>query len=134
MKKYIKYILALLFTLFLGLVFGNFNTIFKLNETEVSFSKDLHDFGTIPQNEEVYTYFVVENIGGSPLKISDIEVKCGCTVADWNPNPIGEGMKDSIRVYYDAANIGYFSKEIRVHYNGTQSPQALFLTGTVSKD
>lgn len=99
--------------------------ILKLKETE-------HDFGKIPQGKPVYYNFEIVNTGKEPLKLDDVHASCGCTTPEWSREPIAPGATAIIKVGYNAAAEGGFTKPITISYNTNQSKQ-LTIKGTVWK-
>lgn len=90
------------------------------------------DFGKIPQGKPVYHVFVIVNTGKTELKLDNVQASCGCTTPEWNRNPIAPGAKAEIKVGYNAAAEGVFTKPVTITYNGSQSKQ-LIIKGTVWK-
>ena len=107
--------------------FSNTKTIIKFDTKSI-------DFGDIPVNKEVVTFFVYRNIGESPLKINNITSNCGCTIPRWSRKELAPGMKDSIMVKFDAKTPGYFTKMIYIQSNSKTSPDALYIEGNVVED
>jgi Protein of unknown function (DUF1573) len=99
--------------------------LLKLNETE-------HDFGKIPQGKPVYYNFEIVNTGKEPLKLDDVHASCGCTTPEWSHEPIAPGATAIIKVGYNAAAEGGFTKPITITYNTNQTKQ-LMIKGTVWK-
>jgi hypothetical protein len=91
-----------------------------------------HDFGTIPQGKPVYYFFEIKNMGITPLKLDNVQASCGCTTPEWNKDPIPAGGSDKIKVGYNAASEGAFTKFVTITYNGNQSKQ-IKIEGTVWK-
>ena len=99
--------------------------VLKLKETE-------HDFGKIPQGKPVYYQFEIINTGKEPLKLDDVHASCGCTTPEWSRDPIGPGETAIIKVGYNAAAEGPFTKPITITYHTSQTKQ-LVIKGTVWK-
>ena len=99
--------------------------ILKLKETE-------HDFGKIPQGKQVYYNFEIVNTSKEPLKLDDVHASCGCTTPEWSHEPIAPGTTAVIKVGYNAASEGVFTKAITITYNTNQTKQIL-IKGTVWK-
>jgi len=99
--------------------------VLKLKETE-------HDFGQIPQGKPVYYDFKIINTGKEPLKLDDVHASCGCTTPEWSREPIAPGATAIIKVGYNAAAEGAFTKPITITYNTKQTKQ-LTIKGTVWK-
>jgi len=132
--KYSLYTIALISLLGIGWLFGKSDFIKNRNLTTINIENNVHDFGVIKKDIEVPIYFTYRNSGDSPLVIQDIETKCGCTAAKWDREPLMPGETDSLGVYYDAKALGYFSKEVIIHFNSKKSFAKLFITGTVKED
>jgi len=126
MKK-IPALLFLLMTFFFAGAQGTSapDEVLKLKETE-------HDFGQIPQGKPVYYNFEIINTGKEPLKLDDVHASCGCTTPEWNHEPIAPGATAIIKVGYNAAAEGAFTKPISITYNASQTKQ-LIIKGTVWK-
>ena len=103
------------------------------NPTQITFEKDLHDFGEIIQGEKVNTEFKFTNTGKNDLLISDAYGSCGCTVPEWPKEPIAPGQSGVIKVQFNSANrSGLFNKTVTVVAN-TQpnSNSKLIIKGTI---
>jgi hypothetical protein len=126
MKK-IPALLILLMTFFFAGAQGTSapEEVLKLKEAE-------HDFGQIPQGKPVYYNFEIINTGKEPLKLDDVHASCGCTTPEWSHEPIAPGATAIIKVGYNAAAEGAFTKPITITYNTSQTKQ-LIIKGTVWK-
>ena len=83
-----------------------------------------YDFGKIPQGKPVTHVFEVVNNGTDSLRISNVQASCGCTTPEWERNEVvAPGGKTSIKVGYNAANAGSFTKTITIFYNQEQTKQ-----------
>lgn len=91
-----------------------------------------HDFGKIPQSRPVTHVFEFTNNGKEALKLENVQASCGCTTPEWSKEPIEPGATSSIKVGYNAASEGPFSKTVTVFYNGNQM-KTLVISGTVYK-
>ena len=91
-----------------------------------------HDFAKIPQGKPVYYTFEIVNTGKTPLKLADVHAACGCTTPEWSRDAIEPGATAKIKVGYNAAAEGPFTKTITITYNTNQS-KVLTIKGTVWK-
>jgi hypothetical protein len=91
-----------------------------------------YDFGKIQQNRPVTHAFEITNKGKEPLKLDNVQASCGCTTPEWSRDPIQPGASATIKVGYNAANEGPFTKTISVQYNGSQTT-TIVISGTVFK-
>ncbi len=90
---------------------------------EITFDKQLHDFGKIVAGEVVEYSFKFKNTGGSDLLINRAEASCGCTIPEWPKAPIRPGDSAYIKVKFDSKGRpeGYTEKEIYIQANTNPS-------------
>ncbi|WEK38026.1 MAG: DUF1573 domain-containing protein [Candidatus Pseudobacter hemicellulosilyticus] len=88
------------------------------------------DFGKIPQGRPVTHIFEIVNTGSKPLLLDNVQATCGCTTPEWSRAPIKPGATAQIKVGYNAAADGYFTKSITIQYNSNQT-KVLTITGNV---
>ena len=91
-----------------------------------------YDFGKIQQNRPVTHTFEIINTGKEAIKLDNVQASCGCTTPEWSPEPIAPGTSATIKVGYNAASEGPFSKSISIQYNGKETT-TLLISGTVYK-
>lgn len=101
------------------------------NAPEITFEKETHDFGSIPQGVPATYTFIVTNTGKSPLIITNAAASCGCTTPEWTKEAIAPGKKGFIKATYNAASPGSFMKTVNVTSNGTREMVTLTLKGEV---
>lgn len=99
--------------------------------TNMTFKKEIYNFGEIPMGKSVSTLFRFLNTGKNPLLVKDVTTSCGCTVPEWSKGIIKPNESGEIKIVYDAKYPGYFNKTIMVVYNGKNSPQQLIIEGKV---
>jgi hypothetical protein len=88
------------------------------NPTEITFTKDVHDFGDIIQGELATTEFKFTNTGKNDLIITNAKGSCGCTVPDWPKEPIAPGEGGVIKVQFNSENrSNQFNKTVTVTAN-----------------
>lgn len=107
------------------------NIFAQENNSPAKFTEIKHEFGKIPQGKPVTTEFTFTNTGSKPLIIETAEAGCGCTTPEYPKAPIMAGKKGVIKVTYNAANGGPFTKNVNVKFAGTQLPVTLLITGEV---
>ena len=71
--------------------------------SEITFSRNEHDFGTINEGDIVETTFDFTNTGKSELIITNAKATCGCTVPEWPKQPISVGESGQIKVKFNSA-------------------------------
>lgn len=105
----------------------------EIRSPQITWVKDSYDFGNIPKGVPVEVTFDFTNTGNAPLIISKVEPACNCTNAQWPKTPIMPGQKGKIKVTFDAASSGKFSKSATVTANTKPTEKILTFTGTVVK-
>ena len=102
--------------LILVIVFALAGT-FASQAQEISFEKEIHDFGTFEQHGNGTYEFKFTNTGDAPLIISNSKGSCGCTVPVWPKEPIAPGASNVIKVKYDTKRVGAFNKSVTITSN-----------------
>ncbi len=98
----------------------------------ISFDKTTLDYGTVKTGSDGHRIFTVKNTGDKPLILSSVKPSCGCTVPEWSTDPIMPGKSSQIKVGYNTALNGPFTKQIEVFSNDPEAGRtALIITGTV---
>lgn len=92
---------------------------------EITFDKEVHDYGKMEQHANGECEFVFKNTGTAPLIIENAKGSCGCTVPEWPREPIAPGASASLKVKYDTKRIGLINKSVTVTSNATNSPNAV---------
>jgi hypothetical protein len=99
-------------------------TTVKPEQTEI----ELTDLQTGKTSEAI---FVLKNTGTNPLVIQHVESSCGCTVPEWEKQPIASGKSTEIKVKITPEKSEYFNKTITVHCNTEEEKVVLKITGMV---
>jgi hypothetical protein len=79
-----------------------------------------YDFGKIPQGRPVTHSFELVNRSKSPLLLENVQASCGCTTPEWSQAPIAAGTASVIKVGFNAASEGRFTKVITITYHNGQ--------------
>jgi hypothetical protein len=90
------------------------------------------NFGKIPQGKPVTHIFEFTNTGDKPFALENVVASCGCTTPEWNKDTVAAGATAVIKVGYNAANEGPFTKQVNIFYNGNQTKQ-IIIKGEVWK-
>ncbi len=97
----------------------------------IAFVSTVHDYGTIEQGADGAFEFKFTNQGKTPLILNNVRSSCGCTVPSWTHEQVQPGKEGSIKVVYNTANIGAFTKTITVYSNAKNSEVVLMIKGNV---
>jgi len=101
------------------------------NAPEITFEKEVHDYGTIKQGADGGCEFKFTNTGKEPLIISNAKGSCGCTVPSWPKEPIKPGESGSIHVQYDSKRVGPINKSVTITSNAKTSTKVIRITGNI---
>jgi hypothetical protein len=84
----------------------------------------IHNFGDRGQNEKFDVPLVLENRGDVDLRITDINLSCGCTKGDIPTKELKPGQKTSLTVAVDTSKKGPGKHDfkVRVHSNDPEHP------------
>ena len=103
------------------------------NLTEITFEKNVYDFGTINEGELVNYKFKFTNTGKIPLLISNASASCGCTVPNWPKEPIMPGKGGEIDVTFNSeGKPNHAEKSVTIVANTTPINTILLLKGEVT--
>lgn len=108
------------------LLFAGISTQVQAQELKngpyIEVNKDVHDYGTIEKGGDPYGEFTVTNSGTEPLIISNAKGSCGCTVPEWDREPIMPGKTSKIKVRYDTQRVGPINKTVTLTSNAANEP------------
>jgi hypothetical protein len=99
----------------------------------IKFQKTEHSFGKVKQNKPVTITFPFTNISSGMIYIEDATAECGCTKPTFPMQPISGGKGGEIKVTYDAANLGSFTKKVTVKLVNVAESKILTIKGEVVK-
>lgn len=91
------------------------------NDPEITFETLEHDFGKVRAGEKAGWYFRYKNTGGKPLLITSASASCGCTVPEYQKEPVLPGEEGFIKVVFDTSGrSGKQTKTIILETNALQ--------------
>lgn len=100
-------------------------------QTSLKFVSTTHSFGKIKQNVPATYVFNFSNTGAKPLIVEVATAECGCTTPEYPKEPIAKGKQGNIKVTYNAATAGAFSKKVTVKFASIDEPTILTIQGEV---
>lgn len=113
-------------------VFANAQDAKTLTSTaEITFEKELYDYGTIDYGSDGSYAFKFTNTGKDPLVITNATGSCGCTVPKWPKEPILKGQSAYINVTYDTKRPGPFTKTVTINSNAKSASKVITIKGVV---
>jgi len=92
-----------------------------------------YDFGLLKHHKPSTHEFRFRIISGEALIIDNVRTSCGCTVLDWSYEPVPADSIGIISVEYDARDLGYFYKKLKVYLHGQRKPEWLSIEGEVEE-
>jgi hypothetical protein len=97
----------------------------------VKMKEDTHNFGKIKQGIPATTYFEFKNISNKPVVVQVATAGCGCTRPEWDSLPVPPGGMSKIKVGYNAAAQGAFTKDVYITFAGIPEQKTIHITGEV---
>ncbi len=89
---------------------------------EITFEKEVHDYGKIKQGADGTVEFTFTNTGNAPLILSNAKGSCMCTVPMWPKEPIAPGKSATLKVKYDTKRVGAINKSVTITSNAVNAP------------
>ncbi len=106
-------------------------TIFAQSKAPLDFKEVKHSFGKIKQNVPATYVFAFKNTSSAPVVIESATAQCGCTTPDYPKGVIPKGASNTIKVTYNAASMGSFTKQVTVRVAKVTDPIVLTIDGEV---
>jgi len=97
----------------------------------IKVNTETHDFGKVKQNAPPVYYFEIKNITDKPLVVANTWASCGCTTPDKITEPIAPGATAKLKVQYNAAAVGPFSKDVFIQLAGVEQAKTVHIKGEV---
>ena len=132
MKK--LFLLCLLSVLTFGAVKAQSTDQVPANGPKIEFKALEHNYGQIQKGGDGNCEFTFTNEGNEPLILTNVKASCGCTTPSWTQKPVMPGKTGTIKVRYNTANVGGFTKTITVNSNAVDNPRVVLkIKGNVKK-
>ena len=109
----------------------NVNIFAQNKGAVIEFESYTIDYGTIEKGADGVRVFKFNNIGDSPLIITNVKASCGCTIPKKPAKPILPGDSGEIEVKYDTKRVMAFKKTISVGSNAINPTVLLTIKGKV---
>jgi hypothetical protein len=97
----------------------------------IKMNTEKYDFGKIKQGVPVTTVFTITNTTSKPLVIENAWASCGCTTPEYSKEPIAPGGTAKLKVGYNAASMGTFTKPVYIKLAGIDDPKQVNIIGEV---
>lgn len=99
---------------------------------EIEFDTMVNSLGEIYEGEQVICYFKYQNTGDEPLVVQSIKAGCGCTVPEWNKEPLQANGREDIKVLFNSSGKrGSQNIRITVNSNAKEKVNTLFIKAEV---
>ena len=97
---------------------------------KLAVAKPVLECGRTGFKQPVTATFELKNKGHRRLYIESVKPDCGCTDVEF-PKEVGAGDKFTIKMTYDARQLGRFHKMAAIKSNASQQPVYLTMKGIV---
>lgn len=108
------------------------STPVAIGKAPVEFTETKHSFGKIKQGVPASYYFTFVNKSSTPVIIESATAGCGCTTPEYPKGPVAKGSSEKIKVTYNAASMGNFTKQVTVKVAKYTEPIVLTIEGEVT--
>ena len=103
---------------------------FSASAQRIAIEKSTIECGRTGYQQPVTATFELKNKGHRRLHIESVKPDCGCTSVEF-PTEVGSGDKFTIKVTYDARQLGRFHKMAAIKSDGSKEPVYLTMKGIV---
>ena len=105
-------------------------SLFTATAQKLAVVKSVLECGRTGFKQPVTATFELKNKGHRRLLIESVKPDCGCTDVEF-PKEVGAGDKFTIKLTYDARQLGRFHKMAAIKSNGSNQPVYLTMKGIV---
>jgi hypothetical protein len=112
-------------------ILGFMTAVSVMAQQDIKFAEGSFKFGKLEQNKPATHIFTFTNNGVKPAIIEFASAECGCTTPEYSKEPILKGKSSSIKVTYNAAALGTFTKRVTIKFAGVTEPVILTIEGEV---
>ncbi len=100
--------------------------------SQLTWDKEVHDFGTIEQGKPVTYEFSFVNTTKKDVLLIDVKASCGCTTPNYTKTAIKPGERGVVSATFNAASGGPFNKTVTVRTSEENAaPKIISIKGTV---
>ncbi len=114
----------------LGVVMLSSMLAMSVSAQKITTQHEVVDCGQIVFRHPVTTEFRLKNEGDRPLVINQVKKSCGCTSVEYPTNSIASGEEFTVKMTYDAKQMGTFIKQLLLYSNAGE-PYMLTMQGKV---
>lgn len=106
----------------------------SMETANISFTASHYDFGKVKEGEKLTHTFMFQNTGAYPLYISNVISPCGCTVPEYDKQPILPGKEGKITIEFNTqGRLGNQEKKLTVIANIPQEHTYVSFKATVEE-
>ena len=104
---------------------------FAQTKAPLEFQESKFSFGKVKQGVPVTHTFTFKNTSDKPVVIESATASCGCTTPEYPKGAIAQGSTGNIKVTFNAASPGGFTKPVTVKVANETNPIVLNIVGEV---
>ncbi len=82
----------------------------------ISFTNANYDFGKIPFGKPAQYDLEMKNISKDSIRITNVQVGCGCTTPKWSAGPYAPGESFKVNIGFNGYTRGAFTKLVTLYF------------------
>lgn len=112
----------------------SFNSFTVKAQPRLEVTEPKINFGQVKRGDIIRNEYTIINKGDQPLVLTETEISCSCTTAEFSRQPILPGQTTKVILVFNTATVyGRQDRTVLLHSNDPTSPVRLRYKGTVSQ-
>ena len=104
-----------------------------LEITDLANEDVIYELGAIAIGQEAEFILTLKNNADKPIVINEVRIFCGCTIPEFQPEPILPKASSDLKIRFIADHLGVFSKSVRVYLSNQEDPFDVKFRGEVTQ-
>ncbi|WP_299576977.1 DUF1573 domain-containing protein [uncultured Sunxiuqinia sp.] len=101
--------------------------------TDSAYEDVVYELGTLVVGQEQEVVLTLTNKTPKPVLINNVRVFCGCTMPEYQTEPILPEASSDLKIRFVADSPGLFNKAVRVYLSNQDDPFDVQFTGEITQ-